>query len=184
MPSIDISSVSPRVRDILGKTAGRRRTLLTFELGGQIYGIDLDKIQEIVPMAQLFRPASLPMMIAGFLNLAGSAVPVLRLDRLFGLAEFSIGLYTPLVILHHPDAHLAVIVERVHRIIIVSAESILPIPENHTFNDCVEGTAMHAEQAILLLSPERILLEKEQLCVAEFESREQARLRDLEEPIP
>src|SRR5437870_5247918 len=113
----------------------KQRALLVFHLGGQAYGIGLHEVQEVVPMAQLSRPPSLPSVLAGFLNLAGTAVPVLRLDRLFELPEITPGRYTPLLILRNPDYRLALMVEKVSRIIHIAPDAILPVQESQSFND-------------------------------------------------
>src|SRR4029077_2630145 len=74
-------------------------TLLVFHLAGQAYGLPLRSVQEVVPMTVLSRPPTLPVVLAGFLNLGGSAVPVLHLNRLLGVADFAVGLHTPLLVL-------------------------------------------------------------------------------------
>src|ERR1043166_2132624 len=74
------------------------RRLLEIELGGQRYGIPLEHVQEIVPMAALV-PPDLPSVLAGMLNLGGTIYPVLRLDRLMHVADRAGGLYTPLIVL-------------------------------------------------------------------------------------
>jgi chemotaxis signal transduction protein len=61
------------------------RQILELELAGQLYGIPLREVQEIVPMAQLSGPPDLPAILAGFLNLEGEAIPVVRLDRMLRL---------------------------------------------------------------------------------------------------
>jgi purine-binding chemotaxis protein CheW len=155
-----------------------------FQLGGQAYGIALREIQEIVPMAALSRPPGLPSVLAGFLNLGGTAVAVLRLDRLFDLPALTLGRYTPLLLLRNPDSRLALLAEKVSRIHYVAEETIMPVLENQSFNDCVEGVVTVENHVILLLSAERLLLEKEQQILAEFQDREQARLRALEDTSP
>jgi len=157
---------------------------VVFHLGGQAYALPLREVQEILPLALLSRTPGLPSLLAGFLNLGGTAVPVLRLDQLFELPELTPGRYTPLVLLRAPDSPLALLVEKVSRIVSVAEEAILSVPENQSFNDCVEGIATLDGHLLLLLSAERILSEKEQQCLAEFQDREQARLRALEEPSP
>jgi purine-binding chemotaxis protein CheW len=157
---------------------------MVFHLAGQAYALPLREVQEVVPLASLSQPPGLPSVLAGFLNLAGTAVPVVRLDRLFGLPDQSTGLYTPLLILRHVDPPIALLVDRVSEILAIAAETILPLRENHSFNDCAEGVVTVGEQVILLLSAQRILLDKEQQCLAEFQDREQARLRELEEVRP
>src|SRR5687768_5370192 len=89
------------------------RALMVFHLAGQAYGIRLSEVQEIVPLGLLSQPPGLPSMLAGFLNLGGTAIPVVRLDRLFDLPELTPGLYTPLIVLRNPDYRVALIVERV-----------------------------------------------------------------------
>jgi purine-binding chemotaxis protein CheW len=158
--------------------------LVVFHLGGQDYGLPLAEVAEVVPMALLSGPPGLPRVLAGFLNLAGTAVPVLRLDRLFGLPDLVPGLYTPLLVLRNPDGPLALMAEKVSRIVSVPVGAVLPVRANHTFNDCAEGMVLVDGRVVLLLSAGRLLLEKEQQCLAEFQDREQARLRGWEEARP
>jgi purine-binding chemotaxis protein CheW len=170
-----------------------RRQVLVFHLAGQAYALPLEEVQEIVPMAELSRPPGMPSALAGFLNLGGCAVPVLRLDRLFGLREQDIGLYTPLLVLRQVENRVALMVERVSDLRTLPAEAILPVPPDHSFNDCAEGIVLvegpgnsyHAcaDRVVVVLSAGRILLEKEQQHLAELQDREQARLRELEESL-
>ena len=167
----------------LPRTATARRVIV-FSVAGQIYAIDLEEVREIVPLPLLTRPPGLPSMLAGFLNLAGSAIPVVRLDRLFGLPQQVPGLYTPLLILSNSDYRVALLVEKVHEIAFVAPENIVPVQENHALNDCAEGVTMLHEQMVLLLSAERLLLEKEQHCLAELQALEQKRLDDVQGASP
>jgi purine-binding chemotaxis protein CheW len=166
--------------------AGRKKaaTLLLFSLGEQLYGLPLRTVQEIVPMALLAQPPGLPPLLAGFLNLAGTLVPVLRLDRLFEVPPLTPGKYTPLLIVRRPDHPLALMVEKVQRILAVPEEAIVPVREHQSFNDCVVGLATVDERVLLVLSVERILLDKEQQCLADWQDREQARLRAIEASAP
>jgi purine-binding chemotaxis protein CheW len=157
---------------------------MVFHLAEQAYALPLRAVQEVVPLASLSQPPGLPSVLAGFLNLGGTAVAVVRLDRLFGLPDQPVGLYTPLLILRQVDPPIALLVDRVSEILTIPQEAILPLRENHSFNDCAEGVATVGARVILLLSAQRILLDKEQQCLAEFQDREQARLRELEEVRP
>jgi purine-binding chemotaxis protein CheW len=162
--------------------AGRRALqFLEFELAEQLYGIPVRDVQEVVAMAQLSGPPDLPAVIAGFLNLEGEAIPVLRLDRMLRLAERPAGMYTPLIVLRAREGRLALMAERVNRIGAVAEAAVLPLPEGHTFNDCVEGMVTEGARVLLVLSSARLLLEKEQQCLAELQDREQERLHAMEE---
>jgi purine-binding chemotaxis protein CheW len=175
-PVLPRPAAEPRV-----KAARRTLQFLELELAGQLYGIPLRDVQEVVAMAQLAGPPDLPAVIAGFLNLEGEAIPVLRLDRMLRLAERPPGMYTPLIVLRARDGRLALMAERVNRIRAVAEDAVLPLPESHTFNDCVEGMVTEGERVLLILAPARLLLEKEQQCLAELQDREQQRLHAMGE---
>jgi purine-binding chemotaxis protein CheW len=155
-----------------------------FHAAGQAYALGVNEVREIVPMAELSRPPGSPSILAGFLNLAGQPLPVIRLNRMFGLPDQPLGLYTPLLILRGPDQRLALQVDRVSQITAIAAGAILPAGDHHSFNDCVLGMLRLADEVVLLLSLERILLDKERQCIAELEAAEQERLRELEEVAP
>src|SRR5438128_2487698 len=93
----------------VSRTGTDRRSLLLFHLPGHACALPLASVQEVVPMPLLSRPPGLPSVLAGFLDLGGAIVPVLRLDRLLGLSEVVPGLYTPLLVLRQPEDRLALL---------------------------------------------------------------------------
>jgi purine-binding chemotaxis protein CheW len=157
--------------------------LVVFHLGNQAYGLPVQEVEEIVFLPALARLPTLPAVLGGFLNLRGQAVPVLRLDRLLERPEITPGRYTPLLLLRDSEYRLALLVEKVSRVLSVAREAVVPVRANDTFNDCVTGMATIDGHVVLLLSAERLLVEKEQQCLAEFQDREQARWHALEEPL-
>jgi purine-binding chemotaxis protein CheW len=158
------------------------RQLLVFHLGSQAYALSLGDVQEVLPLPLLAQPPLMPALLAGFLNLGGSAVPVIRLDHLFERGQRVVaGRYTPLVLLRPHAGGIALLVERVSEIIRVGAAEVLPLPDNQAFNDCVSGIISRDERLILVVDSERLLLEKEEQYLAEWQDREQARLRGLED---
>ncbi len=171
-----------RPAPVRGETRSLRRaeSVLIFHLPGAACALPLAAVREIVPMALLSRPPGLPALLEGFLNLAGTAVPVVRLDRLFHLPELALGLYTPLLILRTSEDRVALMVESVRGIVAVPPDDIRAGFDGGSFNDCVEGEFTAGERVVHLLSLERLLLEKERQCLAELRAVEQDRLRDLE----
>jgi len=174
--------VAPGHRDTPATPQSRR--VLLFNLARQTYALPLQELQEIVPMAQLVRPPGMPSFVAGFLHLRGEAIPVVRLDRLFGVSDTTLGLYTPLLVLRHSDNRMALVVDKVERIVNVAANGILPVPADHSFNDCADGMFTYEGGIILLLSAERILQEKEHQWLAEFQDHTQQLLREWEGANP
>jgi purine-binding chemotaxis protein CheW len=153
---------------------------LVFHSSGQHCAFPLGEVQEVVPMARLSTPPGLPSLLAGFLDLGGTAIPILRFDRLFHLPPQLAGLYTPLIILRQSGGQSSgILVEGVKNIVRAQPSALLPLPSNQVFQDCATSSIEVDGDAIHILSLERILLEKERRIVAEFQVKEQERLRDL-----
>jgi len=158
-----------------------QRVLLVFHLAGRIAAFPLESVERVAPMAELARPPGLPSPVEGILNLAGSAIPVLRLDRLLQLPEQPPGLYSMLIILKGvSNGRIAMLVDRVSEILSVPESELLPIGKEHSLNACAEATLPARGRLIHLLSPTRILLEKERETLSEFHVMAQRRLHDWE----
>jgi hypothetical protein len=88
-------------------------------------------------------------------------------------------LHTPLLLLKTPGGLLALLVESVRGLGVVS--EICPV-EGHSFNHCIAGEARVGPDSVFLLAPDRIFLEKERRRLADLQVFEQERLRLLQEP--
>src|SRR5690349_6005793 len=89
--------------------------LLVFQLADRLAAFPIGDVERIAPMAELACPPGLPSALEGVLNLAGAAVPVLRLDRLFRLPAQRVGLYSMLIVLRAAGGgdRIAILVKRV-----------------------------------------------------------------------
>ena len=157
------------------------RPLLVFELADRLAAFPLGDVERVAPMAELACPPGLPVALEGVLNLAGVAIPVVRLDRLFALPAQRLGLYSMLVILRAPsEGRLAVLVDRVSEILQAPESAFLPIGPEDSFNGCAEATVAGRDGIIHVLSPSRILLAKERAALSEFQTTAQRRLQAWE----
>src|SRR5580692_7413513 len=109
------------------------QNLLIFHSSGLDCAFPLESVREVAPMATLSSPPGLPSGLAGFLDLRGAAVPILRLDRFFGLAEHEAGFHTPIIVLRGVLAPIGVLVDSVRSIIPTPSSGLLDIPLDNTF---------------------------------------------------
>lgn len=149
-----------------------------FELAGQHFGLRLSSVSEIVPMAALSRPPSMPSLLEGFLNLRGTSLPVVRTAAVLGLPQSRLELHTPLVVVRGQRLPLALLVNRV--LGVAAAAAVMPIAASDSFNGCVEGRLTADGHDVNLLSLDRLLLEKERQVLAQFQATETIRLRQLD----
>jgi purine-binding chemotaxis protein CheW len=171
-------SASPISKGSVGN--GQRVTVL-FHLGSESLAVDSSAVREIAFMARLSAPPRLPSVLAGFLNLAGRSIPIIRLHRLFDIPEPAFGFYTQILILRDGDGNsVGWIVDRVACVAALNETDIMAVPENECFKDCAKGVFTFSGDPVTLIAPERVLLEKERQRIAEFQRMEQERLRELE----
>ena len=155
-----VAELERTVHDEAATPCYTARKIVVFQLAGQAYGIRVDAVWEILPMPQLSQPPGLPHVLAGFLNLGGLAIPVIRLARLFGLDELAPSLYTPLLLVRCAEQPVAILVDAIQEIISVDESSIVPLPDNLCFNNCAEGLATASGTNVVLLSDRRLLHEQ------------------------
>ena len=132
-------------------------------------------------MATLSSPPGLPSGLAGFLNLRGTAVPIIRMDRLFDLAEQPPGLHTPMIVLRGTLGPIGVLVDSVRGIVPAPSSLLLAIPEDRTFRGCATAVLHVDGDLIYLLSPGALLEASENHLLANYDAMSQARLLHLEE---
>lgn len=162
--------------------------ILLFDVCGIACALRSGLVREILPVPRLWRPPALPRPVAGFFNLGGAAVPVIRLDVLLrlepdsGTAESD--LYRHLVLLDGLAASgpAALLVDRVRDIADAHAAQVSPVGPENSLNGCVEAEIDHQGRLVHLLSLERILFAEEKLAVAELSLHAQSRLDEWAVP--
>ncbi len=157
------------------------QNLLIFHSSGLDCAFPLEAVREIVPMATLSRPPGLPSGLAGFLNLRGTAVPIVRLDRLFDLAEQQPGLHTPMIVLRGNLGPIGILVGSIRGIVNAPAARLLELPPDGTFQGCATAVLQIDGEPIHLLSAATLLEANEDRLLADYGATSRARLLHLEE---
>jgi purine-binding chemotaxis protein CheW len=162
------------------------RSLFLFEVAAELFAIDPASVRQVAPLPLLSRPPGTPPLLHGFLDLAGEAIPVLNLRRLFGLADADAeaDFYAHLMIVKRPGIPLALLVDRALGLASAGSEAITPVSRAQTFNDCADQMVTLGGRTAYLISLERLLLQEEQGRVAELRGIEQRRLQQLADSPP
>lgn len=102
---------------------------LSFRLGGEEYGIDILRVQEIRSYESPTRIANAPAFIKGVVNLRGVIVPVVDLRLKLGcdIAEYND--FTVVIVLNVRGRVIGAVVDSVSDVIALGADSIKPAPE-------------------------------------------------------
>ena len=142
------------------RLAGHNRlALLLFRLGTrQLFGVNVFKVQEVLPRPALFRLPHLPAAFAGAADVRGRTVPVLDLARAVH-HESDAGEPKYLVVTEFNRSVQGFLVSGVERIVNVAVEDIQPPPELGGEIHYLTGITRHHGELIQLIDVESVLAE-------------------------
>jgi purine-binding chemotaxis protein CheW len=143
-----------------GAAEGQSSEFLTFRLGGESYGIEILKVQEIRGYEAPTAIANAPSFIKGVINLRGVIVPILDLRIKFNLAESRYDEFTVVIILNVAGRVVGVVVDSVSDVLTLASDAISPTPEfaSATFDTkYITGLGTVDEQMIILLDIEKLM---------------------------
>ncbi|MGD0134026.1 MAG: chemotaxis protein CheW [Bryobacteraceae bacterium] len=160
----------------MGDSQERAQNLLVFHTSGLNCAFPLQAVREIVPMARLSSPPGLPSGLLGFLDLRGTAIPIVRLDRLFNLPEQKPGLHTPMIVLRGVLGPIGILVQSVRGIVPEHCARRVDLPEGGTFQACASAALELNGELIHVLSPAALLNANEDRMLADYGAVSQARL--------
>jgi purine-binding chemotaxis protein CheW len=143
--------------------AATNREYLSFRLGGEEYGIDILKVQEIRGYDSVTRIANAPAHILGVINLRGVIVPIVDLRVKFALGEARYDAFTVVIVLNVAQRVVGAVVDSVSDVLELAPEQIRAAPQFSALLDASHITGLasvrqgEAERMLILLDIERLM---------------------------
>ncbi len=137
--------------------------VLTFVLGGETYGVDILRVQEIRGWSAVTKIPQAPPHVLGVLNLRGAIVPIVDLRTRFALERAEYTAVTVIIVLAVMSAagrrDFGVVVDGVSDVIDVNSGDIRPPPEigASTAASYIQGLVTVAERMVVLLDIDRLI---------------------------
>ena len=124
-----------KAKEGAGNGEAQARQLLTFNVGEQLFGVEIHVIKEIIQFGTVTRVPMVPNYIRGVLNLRGAVVPVVDLLARFGNAAAVPGKRACIVIIEVAQEgarqDVGILVDSVSEVLDVDAGNIEPPPLTH-----------------------------------------------------
>ena len=105
------------------------KEFLSFRLGGEEYGIDILRVQEIRSYEPPTRIANAPSHIKGVVNLRGVVVPIVDLRLKLGCETADYTDFTVVIVLNVHRRVIGVVVDSVSDVLALGADHIKPAPK-------------------------------------------------------
>lgn len=140
-----------------------RLEVVTFKLGEEEYGIDIQKVQELRGYDAVTRIANAPEYIKGVVNLRGIIVPIIDMRIKFKLGEPTYDQFTVVIVLNIGGRVVGMVVDSVSDVITLTGEQIKPAPEMGSALDAdyLIGLGTLDERMLILVDIDRLMSSEE-----------------------
>jgi purine-binding chemotaxis protein CheW len=107
--------------------------LVTFQLGEELYGVNIMDVKEIVRVQEIRPIPNAPVYVEGIFNLRSEIIPIINLHKRFHLKKILNSgedeLLSGFIIIDIDGMKLGVIIDRVSRVVTIEKEEIQPPPQ-------------------------------------------------------
>lgn len=139
-----------------------RLQLVTFQLGNELYGIDIMDVQEIVRLQEVRSIPKAPAYVEGIINLRGEIILIINLHRRFHIERMKTGeddvLLSGFLIIELDERKLGIRIDRISRVVTVDADSIREPPKMLTGigREYIRGVAYENDRYLIILDINRL----------------------------
>jgi purine-binding chemotaxis protein CheW len=132
---------------------------LTFALGGEEYGIEILKVQEIKGFSAITPVPNMPPHLKGVMNLRGTVVPVVDLRSRFGMPVTAYDRFTVIIVVRVGSRVVGLVVDAVSDVLDVADSDLEAPPELGAGVDTsfLTGLAKGGERLVLLLNIDQVV---------------------------
>jgi purine-binding chemotaxis protein CheW len=132
---------------------------LTFRLGGEEYGIDILRVQEIRSYELPTRLANAPSFVKGVINLRGVIVPIIDLRMKLGCDDIEDTPFTVVIVLNVKGTEIGAVVDAVSDVVGLTLSSIKPAPQfqGRVDSNFVTGIAKLGERMLVIMDIESLM---------------------------
>lgn len=145
--------------------AGLAGKYLTFQLGHEVYGLEILKVREIIGLMDVTPVPRTPNHIRGVINLRGKIIPVVDLRLKFGMLQAADTDRTCIIVIDLTNddvtSQIGVLVDTVSEVLNIAPSELEPPPSFGSDVDAnfIRGVAKTGGKVAILLDEAKVLSE-------------------------
>ena len=144
------------------ETITETRQYLSFKLDEEEFALDISKVREVLDFTKITKVPQTPDFMKGVINLRGAVVPVVDLNRKFGIKDTEKTVNTRIIIgeiaIEGEGTILGVLADSVHEVMDLEPEKIEPAPRIGTRlnTDFLKGMGKRDEEFVMILDIDKV----------------------------
>jgi purine-binding chemotaxis protein CheW len=103
--------------------------LLEFQLGHELYAVELLKVREVITIPETTPIPKAPSHVLGLMNLRGLVLTVVDLRKRLGIQPHQKQDESAVIVFDLEDRLIGAQVDAIHRVLVVNQEHIKPVPD-------------------------------------------------------
>lgn len=162
MAATTVETATRELHQQIGLTTDDNQ-FLTFNLGEELYGVDILRVQEIKGYTSVTKIPNTPPHIKGVLNLRGTIVPIVELRTKFGMPTIDYTAFTVIIVVVVRDKVMGLVVDAVSDVLNIDKKNIQSPPQFGVKVDVsfLNGIGKSGDKLVALLDIDRMLSEGE-----------------------
>jgi purine-binding chemotaxis protein CheW len=139
------------------------KQLVIFELETENFGIDISSVEGIAKVQEITKIPKAPVYMVGITNLRGSVLPVIDLQKRFGMISQEATDETRIVIANMGGVKIGMVVSAVSEVLTIDDKVIEPPPPlvSNTNSEFITGVAKIDKRLVILLDLAKVLSNEE-----------------------
>lgn len=135
---------------------------LSFSVSGELFGIELIHVHEILRPVFITRIPNVEESILGVINLRGEIIPILDLKKKFDQGYTELTPKTRIVVLEYNSKRFGLLVEEVRQVIKILKNSIASINTalQSSFNNMIDYVGRSDDLLVLILELKKLISEE------------------------
>ncbi len=132
---------------------------LSFRIGGEVYGIEIRHVTEIVGIQKITEVPDMPQYMKGVINLRGNVIPVVDVRLRFHMQPRDYDDRTCVIVVNINDASIGLVVDAVKEVISILPDQISPAPSvsKGEVTRYIKGIGRFDGEVIILLAIDELL---------------------------
>ena len=162
MAATTVETATRELHQQIGLTTDDNQ-FLTFNLGEELYGVDILRVQEIKGYTSVTKIPNTPPHIKGVLNLRGTIVPIVELRTKFGMPTIDYTAFTVIIVVVVRDKVMGLVVDAVSDVLNIDKKDIQSPPQFGVKVDVsfLNGIGKSGDKLVARLDIDRMLSEGE-----------------------
>lgn len=145
----------------------KQKQLVTFQLGQELYGIDIMSVDGIVRVEDVRPIPNAPVYVEGIFNLRGEIIPIINLHKRFQIKKAVMSeedkLLSGFIIIEIDGMKLGMVIDKVSRVLTIDLDKMQPPPQmiSGIGAEYIQGVVKRDEGYLIMLDIQRLFDPKE-----------------------